>query len=41
LPGTAEETGTGTGSGLVPCKQFAEKHRGKIWAESEYGRGSE
>jgi PAS domain S-box-containing protein len=38
-PGTTNEKGSGLG--MILCKDFVEKHDGKIWVESTSGSGSE
>jgi len=38
-PGTTNEKGSGLG--MILCKDFIEKHGGKIWVESDSGLGSE
>ena len=37
-PGTKQETGTGLG--LILCKEFIEQHQGRIWIDSQEGSGA-
>jgi signal transduction histidine kinase len=39
-PATGTGGEKGTGLGLIMCNEFIQRHNGKIWAESTFGKGS-
>jgi two-component system sensor histidine kinase ChiS len=40
IDGSSTREEQGTGLGLALCRRLIEMHRGKIWVESEFGKGS-
>lgn len=40
-PTKTQNNESGTGLGLILCKEFVERHNGRIWAECEEGMGCE